>query len=52
METLGKEDGTPPGWISRAKFSFEIQNVTFKEKLRLVFNRMEGNDNHWFKFWH
>ncbi|KOM33114.1 hypothetical protein LR48_Vigan01g267000 [Vigna angularis] len=45
-------EGTDPtGWIARAEKFFEIQSVTEKEQMKLVYICMEGEANHWFRFW-
>lgn len=45
-------EGTyPMGWIAKAKKFFYLQNVTKKEKMKLVYICMEGGASYWFRFW-
>ncbi|KAG2405435.1 uncharacterized protein HKW66_Vig0046900 [Vigna angularis] len=41
----------PMGWIARAEKFFELQNVTEREKMKLVYICMEAGANYWFRFW-
>ncbi|WVZ09004.1 hypothetical protein V8G54_022350 [Vigna mungo] len=41
----------PTGWITKAEKFFDIQGVTEKEKMKLVYICMEGGANDWFRFW-
>ncbi|XP_017413041.2 uncharacterized protein LOC108324610 [Vigna angularis] len=45
-------EGTDPmGWITKAEKFFDIQNVTEREKMKLVYICMEGGASYWFRFW-
>ncbi|XP_017431852.2 uncharacterized protein LOC108339224 [Vigna angularis] len=45
-------EGTDPtGWIAKAEKFFDIQGVTEKEKMKLVYICMDGSANYWFRFW-
>ncbi|XP_052727710.1 uncharacterized protein LOC128195001 [Vigna angularis] len=45
-------EGTDPtGWIEKAEKFFDIQGVTEKEKMKLVYICMDGGANYWFRFW-
>ncbi|KOM54497.1 hypothetical protein LR48_Vigan10g038900 [Vigna angularis] len=39
------------GWIGRAEKFFALQNVTEREKMKLMYICMEGGANYWFRFW-
>ncbi|KOM51969.1 hypothetical protein LR48_Vigan09g062800 [Vigna angularis] len=45
-------EGTDPmGWIAKAEKFFDLQNVTEREKMKLVYICMEGGASYWFRFW-
>ncbi|XP_017428812.2 uncharacterized protein LOC108336878 [Vigna angularis] len=45
-------EGTDPtGWIEKAEKFFDIQGVTKKEKMKLMYICMDGGANYWFRFW-
>ncbi|WVZ24531.1 hypothetical protein V8G54_003075 [Vigna mungo] len=41
----------PMSWIAKVEKIFNLQSMTEKEKMKLVYRCMEGGASYWFRFW-